>query len=196
MKNKEVRYFDIRNMADDKENRTVEGYAILFNTLSVDLGGFREKILPSAIEDIKNNDILFLLNHNVERGVLARYRYGEGSLNLEVDEIGVKFSFEAPHTSLGDELLEGLRRKDITQCSFAFLLPNDKSGEVWEKMEDGTYIRTITKFKGLYDCSAVYTPAYAETTICQTRMKELRAEEKNNIIIDIYNKELEDLFNE
>lgn len=194
MDNKEVRYFDIRNMVDENENRTVEGYAIVFNSLSNDLGGFKEKILPSAIDCLQDNDILFLLNHDIHRGVIARYRQGEGSLHLEVDEKGVKFRFEAPHTSLGDELLEGLRRKDISQCSFAFSTPTDKSGEVWEKLNDGSYLRTITKFSGIYDCSAVYTPAYSDTTICQKRMLDIEAREKNDKLIEAYNNELNDIF--
>lgn len=48
--------------------------------------------------------MLCLLNHNEDRGVLARSNKGEGSLTLEIDEIGLKYTFEAPNTALGDEL--------------------------------------------------------------------------------------------
>lgn len=47
--------------------------------------------------------------------------------------------FEAPNTALGDELLEGLKRGDITSSSFAFTVGKDN----WEKREDGSYLRTI-----------------------------------------------------
>ena len=68
------------------ESRTVEGYALVFNSDSNDLGGFIERINPDALEGvIERSDVLCLLNHNEDKGVLARSKKGEGSLTLEVD---------------------------------------------------------------------------------------------------------------
>ena len=68
------------------ESRMVEGYAIVFNTESRDLGGFTETIEPSALEGVlEMSDILCLLNHNEDKGVLARCNKGVGSLELEID---------------------------------------------------------------------------------------------------------------
>jgi hypothetical protein len=105
--------------------------------------------------------VLCLLNHNEDRGVLARSNKGEGSLTLEIDEIGLKYTFEAPNTALGDELLEGLRRGDITTSSFAFTVGKDS----WSKMEDGTYLRTINSINELFDVSPVYRAAYDATSV-------------------------------
>ena len=109
---------ETRNCKIEKRNedsRIVEGYAIVFNSESRDLGGFTEVIEPTALEGVlQQSDILCLLNHNEDRGILARSKYGAGSLKLEVDSTGLKYSFEAPCTNLGDELLEGLKRGDIT----------------------------------------------------------------------------------
>ena len=97
------------------DSRTVEGYALVFGKQSRDLGGFTEVIEPSALAGIlEKSDILCLLNHNEDRGILARSKYGTGSLELTIDETGLKYRFEAPNTALGDELLEGLRRGDIS----------------------------------------------------------------------------------
>lgn len=144
------------------ESRTVSGYAIVFNSDSNDLGGFIERIDPNSLNGVvEKSDVLCLLNHNEDRGVLARSNKGEGSLTLEIDEIGLKYTFEAPNTALGDELLEGLRRGDISTSSFAFTVGKDS----WSKMENGTYLRTINSINELFDVSPVYRAAYDATSV-------------------------------
>ena len=179
---KEIRLGD--NATSTSESRHIEGYAIVFNSLSNDLGGFREIIEPTAIDDelIKNSDILCLMNHDIKRGVLARSYHGRGSLKLDIDEHGLHYSFEAPKTALGDEVLEGIRRGDISKCSFAFVCGED----VWDKDEKtGEYIRHVKKIKNLYDVSLVYHPAYDETEVkADTRgLDELKAQEEANNIV-------------
>lgn len=69
------------NLELKTESRTVEGYALVFNSESNDLGGFTEVIEPSSLEGVlERSDILCLLNHNEDRGVLARWNKGVGSL--------------------------------------------------------------------------------------------------------------------
>ena len=156
------------------ESRTVEGYALVFDKESRDLGGFIEIIDPSSLDGvIEKSDILCLLNHNEDKGVLARSKFGVGSLSLLVDETGLKYRFEAPDTALGNELLEGLKRGDITTSSFAFTIDSDK----WEKRADGKYLRRITKFKELFDVSPVYKEAYPDTSVACRKMQELNTEE-------------------
>lgn len=169
------------------DNRLVEGYAIVFNSESNDLGGFREVIDSRALDGvIDHSDILCLLNHNEDKGVLARSKYGEGSLCLEIDDRGLKYMFEAPNTSLGDELLEGLRRGDITTSSFAFTVGKDR----WEKRDDGSYLRTIVSIQELFDVSPVYRAAYDATSVqADTRgLDAIKAEEKREL--DNYYSEL------
>lgn len=168
------------NITAKPDGRTVEGYAVVFNSESRDLGGFTEVIQPNALEGvIDKSDILCLLNHNEDKGVLARSNKGTGSLTLEVDDIGLRYSFEAPNTSLGDELLEGLKRGDISNSSFAFTVGSD----TWTKKEDGSYLRTINTIKQIFDVSPVYFPAYDATTVkADTRgLDEAKAKEKEEL---------------
>ena len=178
---KEIRLGD--NATSTSESRHIEGYAIVFNSLSNDLGGFREIIEPTAIDDelIKNSDIVCLMNHDIKKGLLARSYHGRGSLKLDIDEHGLHYSFEAPKTALGDEVLEGIRRGDISKCSFAFVCGEDN----WTKDENGEYIRHVKKIKNLYDVSLVYHPAYDETEVkADTRgLDELKAQEEANNIV-------------
>lgn len=171
---KEIRSIDIA-FRNESENRTIDGYAIVFNSLSHDLGGFFERVLPEAVDGvIEKSDVVALLNHDASRGILGRSRNGIGSLHLSADDYGLRFVVDAPRTSLGDECLEYLKRGDATQCSFAFTVGEDS----WEKQSDGTYIRTIRKFDRLYDCSILTcTPAYEATSVSCRSFDEFKAEE-------------------
>nr|DAT61052.1 MAG TPA: prohead serine protease [Caudoviricetes sp.] len=152
--------------------RTVEGYAVVFNSQSEDLG-FYETINPSAIteEVLKRSDVFCLFNHDQDK-VLARSKYGEGSLKLEIDERGLKYSFTAPNTDLGEELLEHLQRGEIDSSSFAFTVSLDEGSEKWYTVE-GVQYRDIYKIENLYDVSPVYQPAYQETTVSKRTLDKL-----------------------
>lgn len=153
------------------DTRIVEGYAIVFNSQSEDLG-FREVITPSAVTEdtINTSDVFCLFNHNPDK-VLARCRYGEGSLSLSIDEKGLKYSFQAPNTELGNELIEHIRRGEIDGSSFAFIVSADEGSEVWENI-NGTTHRTINKIECLVDVSPVWQPAYSATSV-NARAKEM-----------------------
>ena len=89
----------------------------------------------------------------------------------------LKYEFDAPKTALGNELLEMLRRNDISASSFAFTVAN--GGDAWEK-RDGKYYRTIKKIDRLFDVSPVYNPAYSETTVaCRSFDNILKIESDN-----------------
>lgn len=157
----------------DAESRRVEGYAVLFNTESRNMG-FVEIIHPEAIteETLKNSDVLCKFNHDSSK-VLARSRYGKGSLKLTLDSRGLKYSFDAPKTSLGDELLEYLTRGDVCNSSFAFYMDDtDPSACKWSKRGDKIY-KDVYRIDVLTDVSPVFTPAYAETT-CSKRFLDIQ----------------------
>ena len=174
MDNLEIRSFNIE-LRDEPESRHIEGYGSVFNERSLDLGGFVEMIAPGAFDGvIERSDVKCYLDHNPEKGILARSRNGKGSLSLVVDEKGLQYSFDAPHTNLGDEVVEGLKRGDYSQSSFAFTVDD----EVWTKEADGTYLRTITKIGGLYDVSIVANPAYEGTSVALRSLDKFKAQEE------------------
>ena len=177
MDNIEYRNFNLELRGED-ESRHIEGYGSVFNSRSLDLGGFQEIIAPGAFDGvIERSDVKALLDHNAERGILARSRNGKGSLSLELDERGLKYSFDAPHTNLGDEVVEGLKRGDYSQSSFAFTVES----ESWTKEEDGSYLRTINKIGNLYDVSIVANPAYTDTSVALRSLDAFKAQEETQI---------------
>lgn len=181
--NNEKVYYRSPEVTYDPNSRKVEGYAVVFDSPSENMG-FIETIKRGAITEdtIKNSDVLARFNHNPEK-VLARSKYGSGSLQLVVDDIGVRYSFEAPYTQLGDELLEHLHRGDITSSSFAFTISSEKGSERWYK-QDGQLYRDIYKIDRLYDVAPVWVPAY-EATTCSARCLEMV--EKSQILEEKYN---------
>jgi HK97 family phage prohead protease len=134
------------------EGRTVEGYASVFNSMSEDLGGFREIILPNAFSDVLDNDVRALYNHD-SNYLLARTT--SGTLELKEDEKGLYYRFEMPNTSYGNDMLELFRRGDLSQSSFGFTVEKDS----W-RMEDGQHVRYIERVGSLFDVSPVVYPAY------------------------------------
>jgi HK97 family phage major capsid protein/HK97 family phage prohead protease len=159
-----IEYRSFRIEARESESRTVCGYGSVFNSQSEDLG-FIETIDPRAIteETIKRSDVFATLNHDMNK-ILARCKYGSGSLELKCDDKGLYYRFDAPNTNLGDELLEYLNRGEIDSSSFAFTVKRDE----WTKGEDGKYYRTILEIDQLFDVSPVFSPAYSEAS-CQKR---------------------------
>ena len=158
--------------------RTVSGYAIRFNEDSAFMG-FTERISPSALPAsmLENADIFAYFNHDWSK-VLART---PNSLKLDLRNDGLYYEFEAPNTQDGNDLLEHIKRGEMYGTSFAFSLPEDGSGEVWTKQEDGTYLREIVMFDALYEISPVYTPAYPTTSVSARCLEHVRKLEEQNM---------------
>lgn len=160
-----------------ENDNIIEGYAIRFNCTSNVLYDkekrrfFREIIDKEAInqELIDNSDIKFLFNHDKER-LLARRNRGQGSLNVEVREDGVFFSFEIPSTSIGNDLREMIKRGEVTTCSFAF---SDGDNIQWDFSDREIPTRTVKSIRGLFDLSAVFDAAYSQTEISCRSIDEM-----------------------
>lgn len=190
---KEVRSLTNPEIRVDKESRMIQGYAVVFESQSEDLG-FYETIHRGAIttETINRSDVFARFNHENNK-ILARCKNGTGSMELQVDEKGVLYRFAAPKTALGDELLEYLERGDITASSFAFTIdPNDKNAEKWSN-RDGVLYRDIYHINRLYDVAPVFQPAY-EATSCSKRYEDIKATaEEINAMLDAMKKDIESL---
>lgn len=168
MEQKEIRVFNSEMRMEGEESRKVVGYAAVFNSDSEEMWGFKERIAPGAFDDaISVSDVRALFNHDPNM-LLART--SSGTLTLSVDERGLRYEFEAPNTTAGNDLLEMLKRGDVSQSSFAFTVKDEK----WDEVKDEMPIRTITKVKRLYDVSLVTYPAYPDTTAAKRSLDQWR----------------------
>src|SRR5690349_5533244 len=148
----------------------IVGHAAVFNQLSEDLVGFREKIAPGAFADtIKSADIRALWNHD-PNFPLARTK--SGTLKLKEDDSGLAIDAELPDTTFARDLLKSIERGDVDQMSFGFRVMPD--GQKWA-MQDGGLVRTLTNVE-LFDVSPVTFPAYPQTDVgVRTLAAEMRA---------------------
>ncbi len=160
MNNREIRAMETIKAVDD-EKMIVEGYALRFNTLSNDLGGFVETISPEALKDADLSDVRCLIDHDSSK-VLGRTT--SETLELKIDDEGLYFRAQLPNTTYAKDLYENIRLGNINQCSFGFIL--DEDGDEFEKREeDGLFKRTLRKIKSLFDVSIVTYPAYNDTDV-------------------------------
>lgn len=145
------------------------GYAIVYNSPSEDLGGFREIIAPGAARDsVKNDyDVRALVSHNPD---YLTGRTTSGTLRLIEDEKGLRFENDLPNTSYARDLMELCKRGDIRGMSFGFKVP--KGGDRWSKDSTGGAIRTVNTL-ALSEISYVATPAYGATSLS---MRDLRVD--------------------
>lgn len=137
------------------ESNTVEGYALNWN--EYDMGSFMERIDVNALGELSDYDVHALYNHDYDR-VLARSKYGEGTLSLEQDQEGLKFRFDLPDTSTGNEVRTLVGRGDVDQASWAFTVKQER----WENVRSEKPTRVIEKIGEMYDISL--TPRGANPT--------------------------------
>lgn len=162
MEKRYIEDVEFRTFEED-DKKYIEGFALRYNSESKDLGGFKEIIEPTAInENTRMDDIICLFNHS-NNFVLARKNADVNTLEIELTSEGLKYRFEVDmEISYHRDLFKNIQKGNINKSSFAFNLPRDGSGERFEK-RDGQYYRYITQFDSIVDCSVVTTPAYDNT---------------------------------
>lgn len=142
------------------------GHAAVFDKLSHDLGGFREKIDRGAFTDVLDGDpdVHLVIGHDMTR-VLARTR--SKTLELREDPAGLRIWARLdPDDPDVRSLVPKMKRGDVDQMSFAFSVA--RGGDEWLIEGDGDderVTRTIKKngIDGLYDVSVVAQGAYPQT---------------------------------
>jgi HK97 family phage prohead protease len=152
--------FEYRMEETEDGKRVIRGHGSVFNSLSEDLGGFREIIHTGAFDKaLAKSDIRCLINHDAN---LILGRNTSGTLEVSIDETGLRYSCELPDTSYARDLSVSLDRGDISQSSFAFSMDWEREGEAYdyEKRDDGTWVLNIREVDELFDVSPVTYPAY------------------------------------
>ena len=160
--NVELRTSEVRAAGDD--SLVIEGYASNFD-VKYDLGYFKESVARGAFDSVMEDDVRFLVNHT--GAPLARTT--NGTLELSVDEKGLKYRAALADTQDGRDLYKLIKRGDISQSSFAFTIDED----TWS--EDRS-TRTITKVGRLLDVSGVTYPASPTASVYARNMAMAKAE--------------------
>ena len=143
---------------DDGGEPVIGGYAAVFDSLSEEMFGFRERVLPGAFTNTLKGkpDVRALIDHDSSK-ILGRTT--AGTLTIKEDDRGLAVRITPPDTTAGVDVLKSIRRGDIDQMSFAFQTVTDQ----WHT-EDGEEIRELVEVR-LFDVSVVTFPAYPDTSV-------------------------------
>lgn len=159
--NVEIRTSEIRAHSD--ESMVVEGYASVFD--SVYNIGFDEIVDRGAFDNVLDDDVRFFFDH----GGTPLARTTNGTLQLTVDETGLHYRAELNDTTAGRDLFAAIKRGDVSQSSFAFVIDRET--------RDKNGVRHIESVRQLLDVAAVSYPASPATTVATRNDCEL---EKNS----------------
>jgi uncharacterized protein len=139
--------------------KKIRGYPIVFNSLSVDLGGFREIIAPEAVDRTLSEglDVRALVDHDSSK-VIGRTR--AGTLRLRKDSRGLHMEVEPDEDiSYARDIMRAIARGDVSSMSFGFRVDADE----WNY--DGKVpVRTVTDMR-VSEVSIVTFPAYTATDV-------------------------------
>jgi HK97 family phage prohead protease len=147
---------DVRAVEQTGDSAVLRGHAIVFNDLSVDLGGFRERIRPTAVDRLlaEGTDLRALWNHNPDV-VIGRVQ--AGTLSVRKDIRGLRVEIHPPKWAAG--YVESVGRGDISGMSFKFKAVNDD----WS-LEGGRAVRDVIDMH-VVEVSVVTFPAYPTTDV-------------------------------
>ncbi|QXG58268.1 phage major capsid protein [Lacticaseibacillus casei] len=151
--------------AQQQDNTTsgpkkLSGYAVIFNSPSKDLGGFKEVVDPKAFDGVDLSDVYMVSNHDFSQ-VLASTK--AGTLKLNVDDKGLHFEATLPDTTTANDAYNNVQAGNLSAMSFTFNAAPD--GDTFTKDDSGQVIRTIKQVKSLFDVSLVAIPAYDDTNV-------------------------------
>ena len=137
----------------------IGGYAIVFNKLSSNLGGFVERADPAVVNKSKGDgwpDVMARYNHDDNQllGTTAA-----GTLQLRLDSTGLDYDVDPPKARA--DVLELVERGDVRKSSFAFRAHPD--GDDWGLTDQGFPLRTLLSVQ-LVDVAPVNAPAYPDAT--------------------------------
>lgn len=150
------------SLIDAFDGRIIRGMPIVFNSLSSDLGGFKERIRPEAARRTfrENVDVVALVDHNLSK-LLGRR--SSGTLTIRNEAEGVTSRIDPPDTSYARDLVTLIERRDVQGMSFGFRVLEDE----WH-MEDGVPVREVIDMV-FREITVTAFPAYEETDVSMAK---------------------------
>jgi len=154
-----------RREATKDSPATLVGTAVVWNSLSHDLGGFRERVLRNSFAATLRggNEVKCTFNHNND---LALGRQKNGTLSLSDEVSGLRFAVALPNTSAGRDVAALVARGDANQCSFSFQCDSESWSDETDPQDPSATIavRTIHAAK-LFTVDVVVNPAYESSSV-------------------------------
>lgn len=159
----EKRIAELRAVDENSGKMILEGYALTFETPATHRTGkysFTEVIKRGALNNTDMRDVPMRYNHNDTWVIMARTR--NGSLQLTVDEVGLKIRAELIDTQSNRDIYRAIQAGLIDKMSFAFTVA--ENGDKWTYGDSEEY-REVYNIDRIYDVSVVDTPFYDATSV-------------------------------
>ena len=167
-KDREYRSFEFEAKEEEK---TIEGYAVVFDkeTTLFEHGGvkYKEIIDRNAFDGVSLDDVVLNIDHTGKP--LARTK--NNTLELSIDDYGLKVRAKLDGTQAGREAHEEIKGGYFDKMSFSFTIEENS-------YNSETNTETILKIKRLYDVSVVTFPAYEQTSVLARNSLLAEAERK------------------
>lgn len=167
------------------DHRRLRGYAIVFNALSQNLGGFKEVIAPEAMDRTFTEaiDVRALVDHDSSK-IIGRLR--ASTLEMVKDSTGLRVTIEPdPDISYARDIMLAVKRGDVSGMSFGFRMVEDD----WNYEDENLPIRTVLDMR-VSEVSVVTFPAYTQTDVqvAQRSLREFEAQHRKGMSIDFARK--------
>ncbi|MBS0953412.1 phage major capsid protein [Lactiplantibacillus plantarum] len=152
---------DDQQQSDKQQPKTIEGYALLFNSPSKDLGGFVEVIDPKALDGVDLSNVIMLDQHDYSKPLAS---VKAGTLKLDTDEKGLHFTATLDDSvSYANDAYANVKSGNVDSMSFRFDV--DDGGDEFTQDDQGNITRTIKQVKDLFEVSTVTIPAYDDSNV-------------------------------
>ena len=146
---------------DKQQPKTIEGYALLFNSPSKDLGGFVEVIDPKALDNVDLSNVIMLDQHDYSKPLAS---VKAGTLKLDTDDRGLHFVATLDDSvSYANDAYQNVKSGNVDSMSFRFDV--DDGGDQFTQDDQGNVTRTIKQVKDLFEVSTVTIPAYDDSNV-------------------------------
>lgn len=157
-KNKELRFNINEFRAEELDKNKLIGYASVFDQATQLGQGLYEVVRRGAFKRAieEKHDVRALIDHNPSL-VLGRSK--SNTLKMEEDNIGLRVEIDLPDSQVAKDIKESVRRGDVDQMSFGFIIKQDR----FTRNNEGV-LREVLDVD-LFDVSIVTYPAYEGTSI-------------------------------
>lgn len=133
---------------------TLEGYALTWNTLSDDRGGYKVRLAPNSATFTTPTYAIW--HHDFSKPLATT---ANGSLRLFSDDIGVRVEIDLPDTTTGRDAAELVADGIVGGMSFSMI-----PGEWEESEEGGEKIMTATRYL-VDEVTITAIPSFQSTSI-------------------------------
>lgn len=157
---------EIEEVRDSKNgipgSYAIKGLASVYNKRSLNLGGFRERVLPGAFDRVLSEEphVIHTWDHDTSKS-LSSTRSSKFPLELKsIPNKGLGFYSRVAPTTYAHDLRLLIEGDVINQSSFAFTVRDAE----WRFVEDEDMLeRDVKEVEGLFDVTTCAMGAYPQT---------------------------------